>query len=279
MSLDVGPPYCVYSKIYRNPKGVGAWLASECRRLGVDIRLSSTVTSVDLTSHNTIQSVQYETDGNLKRVYCQSLVVAAGPWTPTMFHKLFPKSPISLKSALNAGDWILFRNPFPLTKKSIAFIALDDIVDEKLEFTGRNDGTIWLIGRKDSNATLPPLGKVASPNGAMINELIDRAKRHLSFVAGEVGQDGATLEIIDKGRAIRPATNSLLPIISSVKAEDLSDDVGSSSDSSGVFVSWGHGSYGLTLGMGTGKILSQLVLGEETDIDISLFDITRDKKT
>jgi len=117
--------------------------------------LSTTATSVKRSAHNRVESFVIENDGISSYIACQSLVLAAGPWTPLMYQRLFPSSAITLKATLNAGDWILFRDPFPATKKTIAFIALDDIVGEKLELVGRDDGTIWLIGRKDYNASLP----------------------------------------------------------------------------------------------------------------------------
>ena len=38
---------------------------------------------------------------------------------------------------------------------------------------------------------------------------------------------------------------------------------------------WGHGSYGLTLGMGSGRLMSQLMRGEKPDIDLSLFALNQ----
>ena len=83
-----------------------------------------------------------------------------------------------------------------------------------------------------------------------------------------------------KGRAIRPATDSVIPIISKVEAKDISDNRYISEEAgrelSGAFVSWGHGAYGLTLGMGTGKLMSQLVIGKRPNIDMATFNISRD---
>jgi hypothetical protein len=47
------------------------------------------------------------------------------------YQRLFSSSAIILKATLNAGDWILFRNPFPAAKKTVGFIALDEIVGDK----------------------------------------------------------------------------------------------------------------------------------------------------
>ena len=168
-----------------------------------------------------------------------------------MYQRLFPSSAITLKATLNAGDWIIFRKPFPTTRKTIAFIALDDIVGEKLEFVGRDDGTIWLIGRKDYNASLPSLGHLAEPNEEMIKELIGRAEQSLE----KLGRSWR-LWVKDGLFGLR----LIIPIISKVEAKDISDNKCLLEEDGreliGAFVSWGHGSYGLTFGIGTSKLMS-----------------------
>ena len=42
-----------------------------------------------------------------------------------------------------------------------------------------------------------------------------------------------------------------------------------------VLCAFGHGHYGLTQGPTTGRIVSQLVFGEDPDIDLAPFSITR----
>jgi hypothetical protein len=75
-------------------------------------------------------------------------------------------------------------------------------------------------------------------------------------------------------------TDSVISIILKVEAKDNSDNRCISEeagrDLSEAFVSWAHGAYGLTLGMGTGKLMSQLVIGKKPDIDMAIFDISRD---
>jgi hypothetical protein len=126
-----------------------------------------------------------------------------------------------------------------------------------------------LIGRKDYNASLPSLGHFAEPNEEMIKELIGLAEQSLK----KLGK----LEIVGKGRAIRPATDSIIPNESRSERHPnnrcISEEAGR--ELSGAFVSWGHSAYGLTLGMGTGKLMSQLVIGKKPDIDMAIFDISR----
>ena len=125
-----------------NPIGIGKWLTSECIRLGVEIRLGTTAVSATLSQDNQIRSVEVIANGTRSSLHCTSLVLAAGPWTLALYQELFPYSQIKLHGVPTGGDWILFKNPFPLSEKSNAFVALDGIIGEKLEFTGRADGTI-----------------------------------------------------------------------------------------------------------------------------------------
>lgn len=192
-----------------------------------------------------------------------------------MFKKLFPSSPILLSSSISAGDWILYKNPCPTIQKSVAFVSFNGIVGEKLEFAGRNDGTIWVCGRKNLTASLPPLGFIAEPDERMIKDLTDSARTFLNWNCRCAAKHVGELQIVNKGRAFRPTTKSGLPVISEVIPSDLTSVLASTfrglKSSSTVFVCWGHGSYGLTLGMGTGKVMSQLIRGEKPDLDLSLF--------
>ena len=128
--------------------------------------------------------------------------------------------------------------------------------------------------------SLPPLGLIAEPDERLIEELSDRARTWLNLKCGCTEKHVDELQLVSKGRAFRPATKSGLPVISEVTPSGLTntatDTAQGPKSSSAVFVCWGHGSYGLTLGMGTGKLMSQLMRGEKPDLDLSLFTLSRD---
>ncbi|KAF8865896.1 hypothetical protein BDZ45DRAFT_378171 [Acephala macrosclerotiorum] len=266
------------NSIHRNPAGIGKWLAAKCLSLGVEIRTGLKVVGASLSSHNKVQAVTCLDDGESPtRIDCSRLLIACGPWTPVTYEKLFPSSPIQLQSSVNAGDWLVCKSPCPTTFESTAFVSLANIVGEKLEFAGRNDGTIWCCGKRNFTASLPAPGEIDEPDEAVIEELCGYARRWLNTSCKCTSKHVDELEIVGTGRAFRPSTKSGLPIISQVKPWDLT---GASTNtdqvlnaSSGVFVSWGHGSYGLTLGMGMGKLMSQLMCGQKPDLDLSLFDL------
>lgn len=247
-------------------------------KLGVEIETGLEMLDACLSSENDIRAVTcLKKDRGTVRIDCTKLLLACGPWTPTIFKKLFPSSRVQLQLSKNAGDWILFKNPCPTTRQSVAFVSFNGLIGETLEFAGRNDGTIWVCGRKDLAASLPPLGLVAEPDERMIKELNDYARTFLNLNCRCAAKHVDGLRIVGKGRAFRPATESGLPVISEVTPSDLTSvstyKYQGPRSSSTVFVCWGHGSYGLTLGMGTGKVMSQLMRGEKPDIDLSLFTL------
>ena len=75
---------------------------------------------------------------NEKKVFfleCDKIILAAGPWTPAVFTKLFPGSSVNLEPVISAGEWFVFKNSEP--ESEIAATFFDDIVGHKLEFSGR----------------------------------------------------------------------------------------------------------------------------------------------
>lgn len=186
---------------------------------------------------------------------------------------------INLKWTTSAGNWIPVRNHCPTTRDNIAFVSFADIVGEKLEFAARADGTIWACGRKNLRADLPLPGTTLDrPDRNVIDQLNEHAQKWISqtWVCDTSHEPG--LELVSKGRGFRPAALTGLPIISEVSAADLSIvESPSSCFGSGVFIAWGHGSYGLTLGTGTGwlmrRLMCQLMQGSDPDIDVSIFSL------
>ena len=203
---------------------------------------------------------------------CDNLVFAAGPWTPQQVALLFPHSAIDLAPATLAGDWLLLKNPAPVEEKSTASVFFNHIVGEKLEFSGRNDGTIWVCGRTNPSAKLPPLGTEALPDTDLLADLTDYSRRFVR--ESEISEKGGP-RVVAKGRAFRPVRQSGLPLITSVSAQSLASQATFSSirQRSGVFICYGHGSYGVSMGMGSGKLMAQVIYEDKPDIDISKFTL------
>jgi glycine/D-amino acid oxidase-like deaminating enzyme len=203
------------------------------------------------------------------QIKCQNLVIAAGAWTPSVVKKLFPNASIDLKPKSDASDWILLRNPYPMRLTSIAGIFFNRVMDGNLQIVGRNDSTIWVCDSTDKSAVLPAVDEAAAPDGKAVADMLARAKL---FVNGEV-------EVLNVGRSFRPVNESGLPVMARMPDAMLSKDAiyqdPEMQGADGVFVCWGHGRNGITLSMGSGKLMSQIIKGAETDIDVSKFGVLR----
>lgn len=280
MGCDEGPRVCealkygvndlkLRSLAISNPIAFGHWLYKECSRYGVEFRMSTQAVRANLFSSNQLVSLDLASDSERQTtIRLDNLILAAGPWTPTLFKKLFPDSSIDMEPVIDAGDWIVFKNPKPTSAKSIAAVYLDDIVGEKLEFAGRNDHTIWATGERSRIGAVPKLGQTPEPDQVSLDKLHANA---VTFLKHEQGGDHE-LHVLSQGRSYRPTTRTGMPIIAGVPAGRLSTG-GSvrplNSVRKSVFINSGHGSHGLLLGMGSGKLMSQMLLGEKTDIDVS----------
>ena len=210
-------------------------------------------------------------NGRISSLTCQRLVIAAGPWTPMVFEALFPASTIDLRPVIDVGDYIIFRHSEPTSDECIAAVYMDDIVGHKLEFAGRNDSTIWLCGERGRPGKIPPVGETAPPSKEAIVNMMGHAEKFLKHGDGKA----CRLRVASIGRAFRPDRQSGLPVIAAVPRSMLAanQDEAFDDNTSTIFLCSGHGHYGVTLGLGSGRLMSQIVLGVKTDIDLSLFGL------
>jgi glycine/D-amino acid oxidase-like deaminating enzyme len=102
-----------------------------------------------------------------------------------------------------------------------------------------------------------------------------------------------TIEVLDKGRAFLPRLTYSLPIMAKAGWDDLFTSESRAQDDAsileyglqvlslqlkdlectvgGVFVTTGHYLDGFALGPASGKVVAQLVTGQDTDVDLSKF--------
>ena len=227
----------------------------------------------ELSESNQLISLDLASDSEKQTTLrADNLVLAAGPWTPALFRTLFPSSSVDMKPVIDAGDWIVLENPKPTSVKSIAAVYLDDIVGAKLEFAGRSDHTIWATGESSRIGKVPLLGETPEPDQDNLDKLLASANVFLKHGPG----DNSGLKIVSLGRSYRPTTQTGLPLIGGVPPERLSPGGpiwSANSTRRSVYVNFGHGSHGLLLGMGSGKLMSQMLRCEKTDIDLSKMDL------
>lgn len=179
---------------------------------------------------------------------------------------------LDLQPIIDAGDWILMENSNGLTSKTVASVFLDDIVHEKLEYAGRNDETIWVCGQRNHIAELPPAETGQEPDERMISRLMRYSQGFIRRLNSVETEKSDKIQVLETGRAFRPSTVAGLPFISQVPFQRLCPS--KHGNDTGVFICYGHGSYGMSLGMGSGKLMAQVIQGMQPDIDIAKFTLS-----
>lgn len=152
------------------------------------------------------------------------------------------------------------------------------------EIFSRLTGDVWLGGLNSATIPLPALPTLARPDPGDIQQLLATAEALLGPVAPASvppqytaaphaeehaphanGGHRPALELQRAALCFRPVTPTGRPVIARMHEADLGDGV---RVPGGVFVATGHGPWGISLGLGTGLVVSEMVLGRETSADV-----------
>ena len=251
------------------------WLLQQCQQYGVEVYNQIEILRADTSPSGILERVQFARRGKVQEISCDNLVLAAGAWTPRLYKKLFPSSDANFCPETNSGNWLVVKSPAKPLIHNRCEVIFDDYVEHQLEFVGRNDGTIWISGLNNAVKCLKEVKGSDTPDEDAISRLLGYARRFLHASETEKGDD---LDVIATGRTYRPTIDRELPIIARVDPKILcpvkqSDGNGRVADTDGpvgcVFVCSGHGRYGITLAMGSGRLMSQIIMGDPTDLDVS----------
>jgi glycine/D-amino acid oxidase-like deaminating enzyme len=251
-----------------------------------------------------IVSLSYVTPEFSERtIPCDSLLLAAGPWTGRVYEKLFPKSQLRLPISNLAGWSVVFRDPTPpVIYESAAschsafttsaeegfspevFGRISSIMsqgqDNHLKDVGHD---IYLAGLNSSNIPLPnnAVDVEIAPelHSPQIATLLRVAKRLFSSpLAVNSTPDGAitdgdhTLEVLRTGLCHRPVTPNGRPILTRIEpryyAPQLPSratfDAGMTQQGhGGLYVCAGHGPWGIALSLGSGKVCADMINGHK----------------
>jgi len=207
--------------------------------------------------NNTISKVHATTSASGEQISldCDALVIAAGPWTGELTRTFKLPNPISVTSY--AGHSIILRllsaesKDTPSVSDSCLFMSLSTSHNSyHPEIFPRPNGQIYICG---VNANLP------LPSNPLLAEPISASMSQLHTIADSLF--GHNNYIVDKEQlCFRPMTNHGEPFVGEVKGVK------------GVWVGAGHSFWGITLGPGTGCVLSEMVLRKsegELSADIS----------
>ncbi|KAH8807503.1 D-amino-acid dehydrogenase, partial [Xylogone sp. PMI_703] len=276
------------------PRELCKFLLAECQSRGVQIHLSTNPTGIIQSSSGVLTGISLETanENTPKQLPCKDLIICAGAWTPTVFCTLFPSSPVTVPITPFAGYSLVVKSPRYKTpflnpsgntlasgdkeKMCYAFFCSPSPVAGQYTFSPEafarldrgGEAEIWIGGLNGSNLPLPKTAE-------QVKAQIDR--RRLKELRGVLVQlfgktkEGSSLneddlEDLGEGLCFRPASRSGEPILTKLTERDLS---GVKCDGGGVYIASGHGPWGISLSLGTGLVMAEMVLGKKTSVNVS----------
>jgi len=258
-----------------NPLQFGGFLLKQCEAMGVKVLRNATVTKVH-TKHQDEKSIIGVTvlEGSRSRsLPCDSLIISAGPWSERVLAGLFPKARVRIPlNVTTAGNHILVKTPrWKATddEKGCDQVYMADILGHSLDISSFLGGTLYVGGYGADPEELPKLSTQVQAQPNAIAAMTDLSHKALDIPLN------AGLEILNVGRCYRRMVEQGRPIMTKVplsllyerpEADQHGDRV---SGTGGVYLNVGHGSDGITLGPGSGKVMSELIRGVDTSVDIS----------
>ena len=204
---------------------------------------------------------------------CTRLIITAGAWTPSVYKTLFPKDSTRIPITQLAGHSLLLRSPLwkagdelpnqaQGTNSSLSLpkggchavfstaTGPDDRNDWSPETFSRAGGEIYIAGLNDPSLPLPEIATDRKLEPKKLAVLMEEAQR---LIGGAEKEE--ELEVLREGLCFRPVTRRGTPIIAEVRPS--------------VWVAAGHDPWGISLSLGTGKVVSEMVEGRTTSADVS----------
>lgn len=200
---------------------------------------------------------------------CTRLIITAGAWTPHVFATLFPAATVTVPVTPLAGHSLVVRSPrwHPTTHRDHdchAVFTTDAAGGFSPEIFSRLGGEIYVAGL---NSSAIPLSAVATET-RVDDAAIARLKAVAAKLLGLPGRE-EELDVVRQGLCFRPVTPSGRPIVARVADAQLGGGMGTRGGGlGGVFLSAGHGPWGISLSLGTGKVLAELVEGRATSASV-----------
>lgn len=259
-----GPSGCAQVE----PRELCEWLIEQCQNRGVEISLNTRPIGLLRDRRGQFSAVQVETDRKavLHRhtISCQDIVISAGCWTPRVFKALLNQQMSPSVKPLPGYSRVVRSSRF---SRSILEPARDGHNTQiahatfcpptskwsyspecMARYTRSGKPEIYVAGLNDESIRLPE-------RAGDLKHVMDRSKLDdLKTTARDlVGVDDDTeLELVREGLCCRPVSDSGLPIIS---------QVGGIKTSKGgrMYVASGHGPWGVSLSLGTGFVISELL--------------------
>jgi glycine/D-amino acid oxidase-like deaminating enzyme len=193
---------------------------------------------------------------------CTKILIAAGAWSGQVFETLFPKSKKKLPISSLAGHSLVVRSPrWSKEYEEKGCHAIFTTAEEGFspEIFSRIGGEIYIAGLNDASLALPKLPTESKIDENSVEILKKTAKR---LLGGQGNVDD--LEVVRTGLCFRPVTKRGDPILGRIPDENLGSITTRGGAEGGVWVAAGHGPWGISLSLGSGKVIAEMIQGRPT---------------
>ncbi|KJZ74855.1 hypothetical protein HIM_05764 [Hirsutella minnesotensis 3608] len=246
-----------------DPLKLCQFLLDECKAAGVQVHHPATALSVGTDVRGELARVRigYTDSSTEIDIPASRLVVCAGAWTPQVFASLFPGAGARIPVASLGGHSLVVKTPGGAGEACHSvYCSLETLSPE---LYSRPNGVIYLAGVNSTAIPLPPLATGATPVEQSVVELKALARR---LIASE----GQELEVVRTGLCFRPITDRGTPFLARLADEQLGGEIRTRAGAEGgVFVATGHGPWGISLSLGTGMVMAEMMSGKQTSADVS----------
>ncbi|KPA44483.1 fad dependent oxidoreductase superfamily [Fusarium langsethiae] len=244
-----------------DPLKLCQFLLERCREAGVRTYTPAIVRHVGADCHDELSYVRigYTDCSSETTIPATRVLVCAGAWTPSVLESMFPGSHINIPVMSLAGHSLVVKNPGDIGDMFHSVYTSTDTFSP--EIYARPNGHIWL-GGLNASIRLPPLATGARPIESSLENLKDLAKQIIDT-------QGEELEVVRTGLCFRPVSERGTPYITRIEDVDLRQGYSTRKGrDGGVYVATGHGPWGISLSLGTGKVMAEMMQGRELSADI-----------
>lgn len=252
-----------------DPLQLSQFLLQKCLDAGVKLHHPAKAISIQADVRNELSTIciadtrsSTETD-----IPCTNVVIAAGAWSPHVFGQLFPMSQLRLPVSSLAGYSLVVKSPkwtWEHEQRGCHAVFMESSQPGySPEIFSRTGGHIYIAGLNSATELLPV---VATDSKGKISQFaINRLRETVKDVLGE-----EDLEVVREGLCFRPVTDGGTPILSRIPDKYLGPSLGTRpAPSGGVYLATGHGPWGISMSLGTGKVMAEMIQGRELSADVS----------
>ena len=202
------------------------------------------------------------------KIPCTRLLITAGAWTPSVFSTLFPTSNVHIPISQLAGHSLVVKSPrWTKEHESKGCHAIFTTMKSGLspEIFSRVGEEIYVAGLNDPNLPLPEV----ATNSKIDQQSIDELKQISEQLLGQDGTDTSDLQVLREGLCFRPVTRSGVPILCRIPDDELGGIETKVGADGGVYVAAGHGPWGISHSLGTGKVMAEMLEQQKPSANVT----------